>query len=297
MSTTKISIPSYVPKPKSESGTPYVVVMSITPEIADFWLKTYNRSNRPLNDSHVIFLTSQMERGQWVEMNGNTISFNNDLQLNDGQHRLAAIVKSGLSFNFVVMVGVSKEAFMVMDTGRKRSGGDVLSIEGYKKYSLLSAAASFVLNWDRGKFAAGAKKGGGKTKNSVTNTDILQFVKDNESIFLSQCDAAKKYYKTGDKLVTESWLAALLHILSRVDAKSAERFIFQLATGTDIKYRTGLYFLRNKLSQAKLSDSKAIPTKTKLAYIVKAWNSHRKGLENVKLRYHPSKGEKFPTII
>jgi hypothetical protein len=293
MTITNVMIPAYVPKPKNESATPYVVVMKVTPEIAAFWLKTYNASNRPINRPHVLFLSSQMKNGQWIEMNGTTISFSPEQQINDGQHRLAAIVDSGISYNFVVMVGVSINAFKVMDTGRRRGAADVLAIEGYKNYAIVASAAAFIMNWERGKFAKVST--GGRKK--VSNTDVSNFALENKSTLLPICSTAKKYYTTSDKLLGETIIAGLLFLLSKKDVKLAEAFVFKLATGANVEYGSGLYKLRSKLHSVKISDTVTMSRRSKLAFIVKVWNGMRKGKEVQNLVFRASNGEKFPKII
>lgn len=296
MTSTKLIIPTYVDKKQIKTDGLNVVVMTITPEIAEFWLTSYNHSNRPLKAANVNFLAQQMESGQWIEMSGDTISFDKKSNLNNGQHRLSALVKSGKSFKFVVMVGVDDGAFKVMDTGKNRGGSDVLAIEGYKNSALLSAAIAFVINFEKGKFSDSAKAEKGKGSNKVSNTDISQFAKTHSTKITKDCELGISYYRSGDKLVRSSWLVGLLFVLSKTDRKLAEKFIFQLATGDRVEYGSSMYWLRHKLYNAKISDTKTIPSRTKLAFIIKTWNSIRLQKPIKKLSFSPSKGERFPKV-
>ena len=64
----------------------------------------------------------------------------------DGQHRLAAIARSGKTVEMLVTFGLPEETFTVLDTGSRRSAGDVLSIEKVQNARTTAAAVrSYIL--------------------------------------------------------------------------------------------------------------------------------------------------------
>ena len=67
-------------------------IKEITPDLAFEMLKS-NTLNRPLKKSLIEYYASQMKSGQW-RLTGQGISISDANELIDGQHRLAAIVKS-----------------------------------------------------------------------------------------------------------------------------------------------------------------------------------------------------------
>lgn len=295
MITTKLVIPTYIDKKEIKTEGISLVRMLVTPEIAAFWLKTYNLSNRPLSDNHVLFLSSQMKKGQWIEGNGNTISFNTKCQLNDGQHRLAAVVKSKLSFVFSIMVGVDVNAFKVTDTGKSRGASDVLAIEGYSYSNSLAAITKFIMHFKANRISDASTGGKGKGGISITNSDVLIFVRDNKDKLIPIVSKAAKYSKQGDKLIPISYIGGLLYILSEYDYRQSDKFIYQLATGSNIDHNNSIYVLRKRLRLAKDSASISIPMKTKIAFILKTWNAVRKGKKITYLRQ--DKAHSFPKII
>lgn len=109
----------------------------ITPEQAQVMLKN-NPNNRKLVKSRVEKMAAQMERGAW-RPNGSTIVMNGDSLL-DGQHRLNAIIRSGMTVPFVVVRDVEKGAFSTIDTGKARSFADFLAIRGEYKPAILAGA-------------------------------------------------------------------------------------------------------------------------------------------------------------
>lgn len=108
-------------------------IVTITPKIASEYLK-FNISNRPIRKKFVDHLANEFLKGKYI-MSHQGIAFSEDGYLIDGQHRLLAIVKSGVTVDMLVSEGVVAEAFSVIDTGEKRQIGDELSA----RYGIKSA--------------------------------------------------------------------------------------------------------------------------------------------------------------
>lgn len=111
--------------------------MTVTPAIAEAWLKM-NPANRNMNAGLVDAYSRDMLAGKWAN-NGDAIRFKENGNLADGQHRLAACVKSGVSFPAVIVTGVADEDMLTIDMGRKRTLGDHLTIVGEKHANRLAA--------------------------------------------------------------------------------------------------------------------------------------------------------------
>ncbi len=90
------------------------VTMLVTPEIASEWLEK-NTRNRNLNNKSVDALAKLMVDGKWL-LTHQGIAFSPDGVLLDGQHRLAAICKSGISQTMQVTFGLKEETRMVIDS-------------------------------------------------------------------------------------------------------------------------------------------------------------------------------------
>ena len=103
-------------------------VKQITPEMAEDYLRR-NHNNRNLNEQQISYYAQQMRAGEWL-YDGQPIRFSKSGVLLDGQHRLAAVVKSKTTQEFLVVSNIDPEAFKVMDTGKVRSAVDVFGIEG-----------------------------------------------------------------------------------------------------------------------------------------------------------------------
>jgi hypothetical protein len=99
-------------------------LMTVTPDIAREWLKK-NHHNRAVVKTVVERYARDMTAGEW-KVTHQGIAFAPDGSLLDGQHRLMAIVASGVTIITNVTQGVSDEAFIGMDGGKSRTLADRL---------------------------------------------------------------------------------------------------------------------------------------------------------------------------
>jgi len=101
-------------------------IETITPKQAEKYLQ-FNTSNRTLRKSLVSQYARDMEHGKW-KLTHQGLAFNCDGTLLDGQHRLKAIVESGVTVQMLVARGVETKHQLVMDDHAKRSAGDALTL-------------------------------------------------------------------------------------------------------------------------------------------------------------------------
>lgn len=99
----------------------------VTPELAAKWLEKNN--NRRLRMPRVEEMARDMLNGQWRDTH-QAIAFNCDGSLKDGQHRLHAVVKSGVPQVFWIATGLSDEAGVHIDTHAPRSDCDAFQLAG-----------------------------------------------------------------------------------------------------------------------------------------------------------------------
>ena len=120
------------------------VVEKITPEKAREYLKTNTNNYRKMSRATIKRYADIMKAGKW-ELNGEPICFSESGVLKDGQHRLAAIVMSGVSIETNVTRGVS-ESVTTYNTGKRRTDVDIAHARGIECDSTLIAAARIIVN-------------------------------------------------------------------------------------------------------------------------------------------------------
>lgn len=99
-------------------------VVEVTPALAASWLKQ-NTSNRPLSRDRVAVLSRAMVSGEWVTTHQG-IAFDTTGRLIDGQHRLHAVVESGVTVRLAVASDSPVDAYEVLDIQKTRTFSDAL---------------------------------------------------------------------------------------------------------------------------------------------------------------------------
>ncbi len=114
----------------TELSRPSVDIELVTPDTAKAYLQknTANRSLRPLAVSEYV---AEMKAGGWV-LGCDAIGFDRNGTLINGQHRLNALIKSGLSFEFIVARDLPVKSIDALDIGKRRMLHERLTIAGNK---------------------------------------------------------------------------------------------------------------------------------------------------------------------
>ena len=101
-------------------------LITITPDQAKKWL-SLNIGNRNKRGWWIGAISAMIKRGEWISTHQG-IAFSKSGKLLDGQHRLEAIVHSGIPIQMFVFTGVPDDAYKVLDNGVKRTLSDLTGI-------------------------------------------------------------------------------------------------------------------------------------------------------------------------
>lgn len=101
--------------------------VTITPDLADLWLRKRNRQNRGMGKNDASFYAEDMKQGNWSITNQG-IGFDWDGNITDGQTRLEAIKIAGVSITMWVSTGEDPKNRLRVDCGRKRSTAHYLQM-------------------------------------------------------------------------------------------------------------------------------------------------------------------------
>jgi hypothetical protein len=134
----------------STSGALRSQWIDITPALAEKWINN-NFRNRPLRDDTVKAYARDMINGVWIPTHQG-LAFNDEDELIDGQHRLHAIVLSGVTVQTMVTFGLPSQiagkemtTMDAVDRGATRSVGDQLVIQhGFKNGSMTASICSAI---------------------------------------------------------------------------------------------------------------------------------------------------------
>lgn len=258
----------------------------ITPAQAQKWLDDHNPENRPLNRHTVEEIADSILKDEWA-LNGQTISFDTDGNLQNGQHRLAAVVRSETPVEVLVVRGVAPEARPTVDVGRKRTVADEFAIRGENDPKTAASILMMVKKVDIT---------GGRGRNvALTTVDAIRLLDENpdirEAAALAQVRRTNidmpasvvgyctmHFRRVNVELDHEFWD---VFVNAQFDGGNDPRFILQKTMNRlakDQNFSTGAF--ANKVYQAALT--------------IKAWNAFRAERSISLLKYVP-RNEPFPT--
>jgi len=252
-----------------------MVVM--TPALAATILDSRNTSNRKISKAHVNLLAKFMENGDW-DFNGDSIRFDENGVLIDGQHRLLAIIKSKTSQIVLILTGVEHKAFDTIDIGSKRSGSDIFSINNIKNETLTASVVKFIYAFKNGKFSANRN-----TIRNLSTHEIMDYYESLDNVQES-IDFASKLKTKGQRLFTPSLLGGLHYLFSEVDADMADDFMTKLYVGVNLDENSPITPLRNKLFKAKIDKNFKLTNQSLLQTIVFVWDKYSNGKKSKTLR-------------
>lgn len=258
-------------------------LVTITPETAREWLES-NVNNRPVREMTIRKYVEAMKSGQW-EANGETIKFSTQGVLLDGQHRLRAVVQSGVTIQSYVIFDLQPKVFDTIDTGAARSISDLLSLQGEANNLILGPALRLLYVQDE---LGSVREMNAKLARVVTNRDMLETLDRHPKLvhsisFIGGIPAIKKYLSVP--------IAAYCHyVFSQLQPHHADAFFIKLARSTDLDDGSPIMALRLRLEG--MSKSNTGDRLEAIAITIKAWNAYRERRIIRSLRWN--KVEDFP---
>jgi len=266
----------------------------VTPELAKTLLGG-NLKNRPRSNRNFKRLCSQLRAGKW-KVNGATISFSRNWLLLDGQHRLFAIVETGIPALCIIGFGFDPAVFATLDQGAKRTNADNLAIAGFASPRLLAGAI--------GVYQA--------AKNGAVVNNTARAIEPEECVRLAQATPhlqtavkkARDYHRRGARFVSDSLIGGLMARGMEIDKRTTTRFFDYLLNDNCKGVRpTVIQKLRTQLLRDYMDKSRSPNASFTAAVIIKVWNAYRQGQSLRCLKYTPetvidgvSSGEPYPIM-
>lgn len=255
-------------------------VVLVTPELARGWLKSNNIDNRSVRASAVEDYAAMIASGAWRQ-DGNTVAFDWNGRLINGQHRLMALVRADQGVTMLVALNCDPLGFATTDAGRNRNGRDVLSItdpDG-KYHGELSSLARFIVQHERG-----------SRRRSVSNEDTLRLFEEIGPEMVAACEMASSVYPfvRGSRLA----LAASYFFIRQADPAAALEFF--------ASWPKGLGFVegdpRAALTRAWNNANKGTSAVDRTAWVIKGYNAWVRG-EQRQIVVWKSRQEQFPQPV
>jgi hypothetical protein len=252
----------------------------ITPEVAHAMLGR-NLKNRAVNKSLVSTYVRDMKNGAW-QVTGEAIKIDSHGTMLDGQHRCLAVIESETSVPMLVVRGIAPSAQSVMDTGRKRSAADMLTLTGYHNTTTLAASARMCIAIPRGGYAAARSS----SSNRATNTEIATFIAENPGIIeaTSLAVATARGIDAPPAVIGYSAFR-----LMAIEVQQAHQFFIDACEKANLPKGDPALTLAHRLAEARRSRER-LTNEMMISLIFRAWNTRRSGKTLSLLRVNSSKG-------
>lgn len=261
-------------------------VATITPTIAKHMLDC-NADNRKMNDMLVKNIASDIQNNRW-DINGESIIVAKDGFLNDGQHRLSAIVEANKAARSIIVFGIDRNSRFTVDAGKSRTVGDYLGMEGATYTNNAASVARLHNFYRRGIYTHGIR-GSRVPKTAITNQEIRgeywQYQKDIDRAI--HFITSRKFLRLNG--VASSATAYM--ICAHKNLEAAEMFFERLETGTNLPQSSPILALRLRLMEMR-QNRKFM--NEKLETILRYWNAYRRK-ETIKRAIHLRKA--YPDVI
>lgn len=255
------------------ANEPEMRLVDITPELAERWLGG-NHVNRNLRERVVDMYARDMAAGNWL-LTGEAIKRSSGGKLLDGQHRLAALVKSGCTVTMCVAFNVEASTQPVMDSGVRRNTGDALTMAGYANAATYASLARIAIGFFRGDKSVG--------KAAVTNSEVYEWLEDHPEVG-GAVDIAVRYQK---KIMCPPSVIAFASYLiwQKIGNWSdVDEFWCAAAEKVGLTHGDPVIALTDRFTQDR-ARRQSIPRMAQLSAIVRAWNYRRQGKPMMRVLY------------
>ena len=216
-------------------------IEAITPEIARKLLEG-NHGNRPVRESRVVQYAQAMTEGLW-KTSHQGVAISPTGRLLDGQHRLHAIVRSGVTVTMQVSRNVPDENFRIIDGGVSRSIADRLPLLSDPVVNKM--CVSIVMAYS----AAALQKG----RPTADDVDEIFLKDDMDKAFTW---IATHWVANRKRGVTRANVGAALAVYRHSSPGLAEKFMEQLLTGEGLSAGHPALVLREAALADRLDHSR-----------------------------------------
>lgn len=273
-----------------------ITIEEITPEIAAEMLKS-NTMNRKMAQMRGIETAAAIRNGEF-ELNGATIVFAEDGTLLDGQHRLFACVAYNTAITSIVVRGIPKSTQITMDTGKRRSVKDYLSMRGYTNTHVVGSIGGAFLRLETVSMLS-VIRNHHIDSSKLTVKEIVDYIDANYETEIKGYVTPVRRVKERFRGLKASTLAVLFREFKSCNLEAYEYFVGML-DGSIIPDKNMMILINALNENASQTDyTRRLSQEFLAAYIIKTWNAFMRGEQLQRLRYSPggARPEKFPEIF
>lgn len=251
--------------------------ITVTPGLANELLRR-NPGNRKLSEKKIGKYARDMVDGQWT-LNGETIIIANSGELNNGQHRLSAIIEANRPIPLLMVFGVSRESRTTVDQGMARSAAHYLAMQGFENTKTCASIANIIIAFEQ--------SNGESARGEITHAQIIARVgADTDLVASAHFAAAASKFARG--VLAPSQIGACHYLFAEVSRTDADEFMKQVCVGENIKRGQPAFTVRHTLSEMK-----GERREDRIEAVMRGWVAFRqgRGLNHIKFL------KSFPALV
>lgn len=250
---------------------PSIGIETVTPKMAADLLAS-NTINRNMRTLRVNRYANDMKAGAW-HIGNDAIAIATDGTLLNGQHRLSAVVQSGVAVDMLILRNAAKESMSAMDTGAVRTSADYFGKAGLNEAnaSLLTATIKQLILLETDNITRD------RSGQEVTNHAMKEWLDAHPEV--RESVAAGQKFSTGTRRIeTTSRVLAIVHYLiaQRNSAEIADYFFKQVSTRFNEPDGSPVHAIDSRLR--RMRDHKQNPdVRILVAFLIRGWNAYAEG--------------------
>lgn len=274
--------------PTRRPPEPTAEFMTITPKMAEEWLRTAIDNNRPLRDKWIDQLARDMKAKLWM-VTAQAIQFDDEERLFDGQHRLKACILAATPFTSLVARNLPEQAMQAVDMGRPRRMADYLYWRKETDVFILSSVIKLSYLLEHGHLASWEWKWLG-----ASNPAAMQWLERHPEI--RESVLASRPLRNDPLKITASVAGAFHWGAFREWPEETTNFIEELSSGTRLDKGHPIIAYRNWLVRTRDKKIK-YDQRIKLATLIKVftWVLEGKTMSSMDV-WQQSRAELFPEL-
>ena len=233
-------------------------VVTVTVDIAKRLLEN-NSDNRRVSERTVNQIAADIKAGNW-QLNGETIVVSVDGELNDGAHRLLAVIQAETPVQSLVAFGLPRTSRMTVDVGRARKVADFLHMAGAENAVNAAAVARICLAFSRKDYK-------GMT---VTKLETRVFYEREKTVI----DYAISFARRSEfcRAVSVNAVAAAYWLIHAANSTQCAVFFDAFATGAELERDSPILWLRQRVG---LAPEERLRSEHRVEIILRYWNAWR----------------------
>lgn len=204
-------------------------IQGLTPQFAQVILEN-NVENRKINATGLAARMRDIADGRW-ELTGQGLIVAKSGELNDGQHRVWAVLLTTTSIRIPIFYGVPRSSISCLDIGKVRTGADRFHFAGIKNYAVISAMVGLTYRLEHGR--------------APTETEKFDVYQQHDDLY--QLSASMTYGLPRGTSKQVFGVAAFFVIQLGADAEKIREFYSQIKSGAGLTRRSPSLVLRENI--------------------------------------------------